>query len=70
METRRLQYRKYAALYLEPDEPDPLLDQAAVCSNLYDDGQQITSINNTVSSQETITKHQAALNAWQQLSAA
>ena len=25
--------------YLEPDEPDPPLDQAADCSNLYDDGQ-------------------------------
>ena len=28
-----------AGQYLETDEPDPLLDQAAGCSNLYDDGQ-------------------------------
>jgi putative transposase len=39
METRRLQYRKYAAQYLKPDEPDPLLDQDASCADLYDDGQ-------------------------------
>jgi hypothetical protein len=26
METRRLQYRKHAALYYQQDEPDPLLD--------------------------------------------
>ena len=36
-----LQFRKNAAKYIEPDEPDPPLDQAVDCSNLYDDGQLI-----------------------------
>ena len=40
METRRLQYRKYAAWYYQPDEQGLLLDQATTCSNLYDDGQK------------------------------
>ena len=38
MENRRLQYRKYAASYLEPGGPNPPLDQAVDCFKLYDDG--------------------------------
>ncbi len=45
LETRRLQYRKHAAQYYQPDKSDPLLDQAATCSSLYDNGQEIPSFH-------------------------
>jgi len=51
-----LQHSKYAAYYLEPDEPDTPLDQAAPCSNLYDDGQSILTFVTQVIFSDTVVK--------------
>lgn len=45
IETRRLLHRKSTAKSEQPDEPDPLLAQAAFCPKIPDDGQSEAALD-------------------------